>query len=115
MNVMNKSNDMQTTKQLLGKRIKELREKRGLTQQELAAMIGIDQRNLSKIECGVTFPSKCVAALSKALDVQLPLIFDFNHIGLSMQEKRDSIKHMLDSLNDDNIDTIYRLVQVMYQ
>ena len=49
---------MNRIKELLGRRIKELREKRGYTQQQLAEKIGIDQRNLSKIECGITFPSK---------------------------------------------------------
>ena len=42
-------------KVLLGKRIKELRNKRGFTQEFLAEKIGVGQRNLSKIECGNNF------------------------------------------------------------
>ncbi len=36
-------------KLLLGKRIKELRKQKGLTQEQLAEKMNIDQRNLSKI------------------------------------------------------------------
>ena len=42
-------------KKLLGRRIKELRESKDLTQEQLAEKIGIGQRNLSKIECGNNF------------------------------------------------------------
>ena len=68
---------MNRIKELLGRRIKELREKRGYTQQQLAEKIGIDQRNLSKIECGITFPSKSLPELSRCLQISLPQLFDF--------------------------------------
>ena len=38
-------------KKLLGKRIKELRQRKNLTQEQLAEMIDVGERNLSKIEC----------------------------------------------------------------
>ena len=42
-------------KKLLRKRIKELRQRKGLTQEQLAEMIDVGERNLSKIECGNNF------------------------------------------------------------
>lgn len=42
-------------KRLLGTRIKELRTKKELTQEELAEKICVGERNLSKIECGEIF------------------------------------------------------------
>lgn len=38
-------------------RIKELREKRGYTQEELSALSGIDQSNISKLENGIRMGS----------------------------------------------------------
>ncbi len=39
---------------LLGKKIKEIKKKRGLTQDFLAEKVGIDAKHLSRIECGKT-------------------------------------------------------------
>lgn len=106
---------MHEIKILLGKRIKELREKRGLTQQQLAELAGIDQRNLSKIECGVTFPSKSLAELSKALDISLPRLFEFEHVNLTPDNMRELIRSKLDSIKDEHVQIIYRLLLTMYQ
>lgn len=48
---------MKTTKALLGERIKELRKKRQLSQEQLAEKIQIDAKNLSRIEVGRGYPS----------------------------------------------------------
>ena len=48
---------MTTVKKLLGMRIKELRKVRGLSQEELAEMIGIDPKHLCRIEVGNSYPS----------------------------------------------------------
>lgn len=42
-------------KKLLGERIKRLRKNRNLTQEQLAEMIEIAPRNLSRIEVGESF------------------------------------------------------------
>ena len=44
-------------KKLLGQRIKELRTKKGYTQEQLTEKLNIGQRTLSKIERGNTFVS----------------------------------------------------------
>lgn len=105
---------MKEIKHFLGKRIKELREKRGLTQQQLSEMAGIDQRNLSKIECGVTFPSKSLAELAHALDISLPQLFEFEHVDVTPANMKDFIKGKLDTLSHDQIEMLYRLVLTMY-
>ena len=46
---------MDDIKHLFGRKIKELRIKNKLSQEELAEMIDIAERNLSKIECGKSF------------------------------------------------------------
>ncbi len=49
--------DDNTKKEALGSLIKKEREKQKFTQEKLSSLINIDQRNLSKIEKGKSFPS----------------------------------------------------------
>ena len=71
---------MNTIKKLLGKRIKKLRTAKKLTQEDLADILGTDQKHISNIECGVTFPSQLLKEIAKALNVSLPELFDFEHL-----------------------------------
>ena len=48
---------MSDTKKYLGARIQELRKQQGLKQAELAEIVDIDPKHMSKIECGRCFPS----------------------------------------------------------
>jgi len=104
---------MKEIKYLLGQRIKKLRINRGYSQQQLAELINIDQRNLSNIECGNTFPAKSLLALSEALQVSLPELFDFNYLAKNSDEMRQSIIKKLDNISSENIKIIYRLIQSM--
>ena len=62
----------------LGRRVKELRTRRGLTQADLAERAGISQTTLSRLEGGHQCPSlQGVATLAEALGVSLPTVVDF--------------------------------------
>lgn len=65
----------------LGNNIKLLRKLRDITQEELAEIIGIHSRQLSKIETGEHFPScKTLEKICIALDVTPKDIFDFEFL-----------------------------------
>lgn len=52
-----------------------LREKRGLTQVELAERSGVDQADISRIERGSAFPNeKTLIRIAEALDADLALV-----------------------------------------
>lgn len=104
---------MEKIKKLLGKRIKELRLAKGVSQQQLAEKSNIDQRSLSHIECGDTFPSKALLDISKALDVELKDLFDYEHHKLNIEEMKDFIAKNLSQLTDENIKILYRLIKSM--
>ena len=53
----------------LADRIKTNREKQGLTQIELAKLVGLDQTVISKLERGVMFETTKIAELANALKV----------------------------------------------
>lgn len=100
-------------KRLLGNRIKELRKKLGITQEQLAELVEIDQRNLSNIECGITFPSKSLASIAHSLGIPLKDLFDFEHSDLSVSEMKEVIADSLDKLEDRDILTVFRLIKSM--
>ena len=104
---------MEDLKKLLGIKIKNLRIKRGYSQQQLAEIINIDQRNLSNIECGNTFPTKSLLKISKVLNVSLPELFDFDYIPKNIDEMKNFIVKNIENMNDKDIITIYRMVKVM--
>mgnify|MGYP002711239257 CR=1 FL=1 len=46
-----------TLKQDLGQRIQKLRKDKKITQEQLAEMVGIDPKNISRIEKGNNYPT----------------------------------------------------------
>ena len=75
-------------KKLLGKRIKTIRKHRGLTQEKLSELIGIETGSLSGIESGRFFPSLHILdKMSEVLDVELVEFFKFPTIDISQNIK----------------------------
>lgn len=96
-------------KLLLGKRIKELRKSKNLTQEKLAELINIETGSLSAIESGRHFPSlPTIERMAKALDMELVKFFDYNHL-MSTEEKLNFIKESINSLSPEIINIIYLL------
>ncbi len=62
-----------------GKRLKEIRKARGLTQEELAELVNVAPRHISYIETARSFPSsELIERLSVALNVDCSLFFNFH-------------------------------------
>ena len=69
---------MTNLKEAFGARVKEIRKMRGMTQEELSELLGVNPRQLTRLECGENFASaETIARLSKALNVELAVLFDF--------------------------------------
>ena len=87
---------MSSGSKVFGKRIKELRERKKLTQEKLAEKIGLDLQTISRIETGYYFTSfENLEKLANALDVTIADLFDFEHV----KTKEELIKEMM--LDDD--------------
>lgn len=72
---------MQTAKQLLGMRVREVRKLRGLSQEKLAEKVGVDPKQISRIEGGKSAPSlDTLEAIAKHLQVEMKDLFDFEHL-----------------------------------
>ncbi len=101
-------------KKLFGKRIKELRIKNGLTQEQLAEMIDVGERNLSKIECGNVFvKAKTITKLIDALKIEPHELFEF-----FQHKEKEYLKDLLiTEIQNDKIDInllyrIYRAIKI---
>lgn len=63
----------------VGKHIQELRELKGMTQQELAAKCNFEKSNMSRLESGRVNPTlSTLEKIVKALDISLAELFTFN-------------------------------------
>lgn len=72
-------------KKLLGKRIKEIRKARGLTQEKLAELIDIETCSLSAIEIGRHYPSMpTIEKIAENLDVELKAFFEFGILSTNL-------------------------------
>ncbi|WP_136525731.1 helix-turn-helix domain-containing protein [Geomonas ferrireducens] len=104
---------MQTAKQLLGTRVREVRKLRGLSQEKLAEQVGVDPKQISRIEGGKSAPSlDTLEAIAKHLQVEMKDLFDFQHLvqeeriedqvlrllGMMDEEKKRMALHVLNSL-----------------
>ena len=94
-------------KKLLGRRIKELRTRKGMTQEKLAEMIGVGERNLSKIECGNNFvTSETLSNILSALDVEPSELFNFKHL----DEKEELKTELIEAIKNEQVD-----IKLMYR
>ena len=74
----------------LGNKIRELRKKKGLTQEQLASALNISAQAVSKWEMGGGYPDMAlIPVLANFFDVNLDTLFDFDIT--KKQEKIDSI------------------------
>lgn len=97
-----------TLKQDLGQRIQKLRKDKKITQEQLAEMVGIDPKNISRIEKGNNYPTaENLTSIAKALHVDIYELFVFNSIPLEQMKEE-----IINSLNSEkNILHLYQCLK----
>lgn len=94
----------------IGKRIKELRKKKNLSQEKLSELVNIAQNTLSGIENGDNFfTAETLEKIIKSLDIEPEELFSFNH-QKSQQELIYEINKMLKE-NPDKISDVYKIIR----
>ena len=97
-------------KKLLGKKIKDFRKQKGLTQEKLAELISIETGSLSAIESGRHFPSlPTLEKIADVLNIKIKALFDFNSF-VSLEQMKKEISENLYKLNEKEISFIYKFV-----
>ena len=95
---------------LFGKRIKELRKNKKLTQEQLGELVGIDFKQIGNIETGTYFTTMpTLEKIAKALDVEIYELFNFNHNN-SREILIENIIKMVKEASDDDLKIIYRII-----
>ena len=103
---------MEDLKKLFGKRIRELRIKKGYSQEQLAEIIDIAERNISKIECGENFPrADKISKIAAALDVVPQELFNFEHLQKG-ENLLEEITFILKK-NPEKITDVYKVVRAL--
>lgn len=93
-----------------GLRLKELRSKKGITQYQLAEMVGIDPKHMSHIETGRSFPkADLIEKFAEALEIKYTKLFITEHF----QDKTILIKQInyyLKKASEDDLRTIFKII-----
>ncbi len=96
-------------RELLGKRLRELRKRKGISQEKLAELINVDPTTISNIENGKNYPSMMnLENLLEVLGSSFLEAFDFEH--------KDNNVNLLEQIhrrlkeNPEKIEDFYKIV-----
>ena len=95
----------------IGEFLKVLRKERGLTQEQLAEIVGVDFRYISFIENARSFPScELIEKLSNALNVDYADLFSFDE-ALSRQHYEMQLFELVKLLDDKNLKILLKVAK----
>lgn len=96
---------------LFGKRVKELRKQKNLTQEQLSELLGVFQKQVGNIETGTTFTTMGnLKKLAEILGVEIQDFFNFNHHKLR-KELIEEISMLVKGASDEKLRLVYRIVK----
>ena len=102
-------------KKELGNKIKRLRQKKAITQEQLAEMANISTRTLGGIEIGKNFmTAETMEKILKCLDVSPAELFDAGHLQPTKILVQD-LHEMINSIKDDSdkVKEVYKVVKAL--
>jgi transcriptional regulator with XRE-family HTH domain len=101
------------TKKMIGKRLKELRKNRLLSQEQLAEKADINSKYLSRIERGTENPTlDMLIKLADALDVEMWEMFDFGHIQ-SRKELKESLQTLIKTADEPALRLALKVIRAL--
>ena len=104
---------MKSTKILLGARIKELRKRAGMSQEQLAEKIDVDPKHLSRIEVGRGYPSlDALENIAHVLNVEMKCLFEFQHLD-SADSVAVAVESLLESATENEKRTFLKLLRAL--
>ena len=96
-----KGHNMDTIKKKIGNNLKKLRTKKGLKQSELAELVGVEDKTISRIEVGGNYPSMdLLVRLAEALNCELVDFVNFS----------DKIIDSINELSKDDLKVLEKFV-----
>ncbi len=99
-------------KNLFGKRVRELRQSRGYTQEKLSELLWIDPQHFCKMENGNHFPTvKNLVNLANVLGVDVKDLFSYDNS--EIDETVSKINFELKKLNQKELNYIYKMISAL--
>ncbi len=98
-------------KKKLGLRIKELRKRKGLTQEQVAELIEMEQNTISVIESGRNFPTLVtLEKIAKILDVELSDFFNYDYLD-DIETVKNYTQKKFKNMNENQIRQLFNYVK----
>ncbi len=100
------------SKEYIAKILQNARKKQGLKQSQLAEMVGISEKHLSKIETGKNYP-----ALDNFLKIVEILQLSFKDFGIQnddkTSQKKSSLHKIINTSSDHQLDMYYDMINMI--
>ena len=104
---------MHIFKKKFGRRLKELRKAKNISQETFAELIEITPRNLSRIETGQIFPSAVtLEKIILKLDCNACELFNFEHLD-SENNLKEKILLKIDKLSTEKLIMVYKFLSAI--
>ena len=98
-------------RKLFGKKIKSLREKENMSQEELSVKLNLTQRQISMIERGLSFPKfKTLYNIADIFNCGIQDMFDNDYLQ-SEEILKNLLKNIIDNSNYEKTKTIYLIAK----
>ncbi len=96
-------------RKLFAARVAFLREKKGLTQEKLAELVGRSTNHISKIETAGTNPSfDLIVRLAHALNVDLKDLFNFDSLN-DINFIKEEFKNYIEKPDENHLKLLYKI------
>ncbi len=106
---------MKSGNQQFGLRIKELREEKGLTQEQLAELMEVEYQTINRIENGIYFTNyKNLEKFAKVFNVQIDSLFDYSH-KKPVTELKTEILNWTNSCTPKQLELLYKAMRAISQ
>lgn len=101
------------TKELIGRRIQELRKAKRFSQEKLAEKADISSTYLSRIECGRENPTlDMLIKLASALDVEIWEMFDVGHVQ-HHKELKESLQSFVKTTDEPTLRLALKVIRAI--
>ncbi len=102
------------TERLLGRRIRELRKARNLTQEQFGERTGINYKYLGAVERGQENPTvKVLEKIARALRVALWELFVFEHLEPDSKTLKRKISRMVEGQDQEKLKRAFKLLSAL--
>jgi transcriptional regulator with XRE-family HTH domain len=108
-------NKQNNKKALLGRRIREIRTAKGLTQEKLGSKADVSYKFVGEIERGLQNPSfDTLEKIAGALDVELFELFRFEHEATNRKDIEARMVKIVKGISEDDLQRLFFVLRGLY-